>query len=133
LLGGDEHALVLARALLTARILRVEAVSVGCPKDITPSRGRKGLAITLADSGDGWILEGLAKVGSWHATPLEAVVYAATRTTAQDTEIRIVGAQGEVTHVLLVPGRRGATIAPVTAASPHPSSRPQAASATRRD
>ncbi len=107
LVGADEQALILARGLPKDGIIRVEAVSVGCPKEITPPRRRKLLTVRLADDNQGWLLEGLGASPSWHATVLDAVVYGAQKSVGAETETRIVGVKGQTTHVVLVPGSAG--------------------------
>ncbi len=105
LVGGDEQAVILARGLLGDGILPVEAVSVGCPKGITPPRNRKLLTVRLSDDNTGWVLEGIIKPGSWHATVLEAAEHGAIKSAGYETETRILGVKGQTTHVVLVPAQ----------------------------
>jgi hypothetical protein len=104
LFGGDQEALLVAGALWREGILRVEAVSVGCPAAITPTRGRKLVTVRVADDGRGWVTESF-KPTAWHERLVDAVAHAASKTTGQVAEIRILDAKDRTTHVVLIPSR----------------------------
>ena len=103
LLGSDQHALILARGLLREGILRVEAVSVGCPKGITATPGRKLLTVRESDDNERWLLEVDSKPITWHKTALDAVNYAASKTNGFSSETRLLDAKAKTTHVILIP------------------------------
>jgi hypothetical protein len=101
--GTDLEALEHARKLMTEYLVRVEAVSVGCPTDVTDTPGRPLVFVTTRFDGKGWMLEGEMIHGSWHRSLEDAVSYGAFRTVGYESETRIRNAKGEVTHVVLIP------------------------------
>jgi hypothetical protein len=99
----DLVALDQARKLMADYLERAEAVSVGCPTQITETPGRMLVLVTQRSGGKGWILEGQMVPGSWHRELLDAINYGAYRTAGSETEIRIRNAKSQVTHVVLIP------------------------------
>jgi hypothetical protein len=88
---------------MTEYLVRVEAVSVGCPSDIADAPGRPLVFVTARFDRKGWMLEGDMMHGSWHRSLEDAVSCGAFRTVGYESETRIRNAKGEVTHVVLIP------------------------------
>jgi len=82
--GSDEAALAFAVEVLQSdeSLRRVEAVSVGCPQDVSESSERKLVLIYPRGRNTGWIVEGHLIDGLWYRSLSHAADYAATATKA---------------------------------------------------
>lgn len=86
--ASDLQALEQARSLMTDYLVRVEAVSVGCPSDITDTPGRVLVLVSQRADRKGWMLEGQMMHDSWHRVLEDAVSYGAYRTAGYESETR---------------------------------------------
>ena len=105
--GSDSEALAIAGTLLQQRAgdgSLVQAVSVGCPAEIQPVKGRLLVVVRKRPDRRGWMLEGDLMSGTWHRSLEHAVGYGAFRTLGYESETRIVNGAGQITHVVLIPG-----------------------------
>jgi hypothetical protein len=104
--GSDDDAIKAAADLADTRaheISHVEAISVGCPAEITERPGRLVIFVIARYDRRGWMLEGDLMHGSWHRSIKEAVTYGAFRTAGHNSETRILNVKAVVTHVVLIP------------------------------
>jgi hypothetical protein len=104
--ASDLEALEKCRDLMTAQLVRVEAVSVGCPSDISDFPGRLQVLVSARVDGRGWTLHGEFMHGSWHRSLEDAVSYGASRTAGYESETRIRNVRGLVTHIVLIPAAK---------------------------